>query len=598
MLDDNKYFIKKSFNSYLIPSILSILGGNISIMIDNCIAGIVLGEQALAAMSIVNPIFNMITAFGFLICGGASTLASVSIGSGETEKKNYYFTLSFYLMLFAGFILTMLGLIALEPMVFALGAKGELFTLAKDYCGVLVSASVVLVAIYFPLNFFRIEGKARMGMLLFFIMSILDIILDLLFVVVFGFGMKGLAIATVLSALIAVAAVFPALFSKNLGYRFVKISHPMADIKQIMIKGSPMALGNIYSVVRVRILNAVLLSCGGSLILAAYGCANNVNILGMALVSGVSQTVAPIAGVLYGERDGGGILSVVKNAMKTGCIATAVFWVLVAVFSKPLALLFGMTSPQQLEAAQMAIVVLSANTIFATVSNVLTYYYMTCNQTGLANILTLARGCVFTLLFASIGASLFGAVGVYVGIVLAELASLLLGLLLAAVKKYKNKNYEGILLLNHRLFGAGESLACIAQNFAESISETAMHAEEFCEEHGLTPKEAMTVSLGVEEIMVLMSQYALSQPKECLDFRIFISEFETIVRIRCGGQWFNPLRFEAEDELDNLGVKMLLKMATDLTYSTNLGVNNIKITIAKKGGIEDESNTAHSKALY
>ena len=576
---DNDHFIKKSFRSYLLPSVLSILGGNISMMVDNCIAGAVLGEQELAAMGIINPVFNTITAFGLLICGGASVLASISIGQGENEKKKHYFTLALYMLITAAATLTLLGNVFIDPIVKALGATGELVPLAKDYSRVLFFSSIAIMSVYFPLNFLRIEGKAKVSMIMFFIMAGLDIVFDLVFVLVFPWGMMGLALATGLSSLLAVLWAMPSLFSSENGYSLVKLKDVLPDVKKIIVTGSPLALGNVYCIVRVRIFNALLMSCGGSLALAAYSCANSVNNLGMAVVSGVAQTVGPIVGVLYGERDKNGIKRTVSRAVKVGGIVTASMWLLSAVFSKQLAMLFGMTSGVQNETAALAIAILNFNLIGSLGVNVFIYYYMTTERAGLSNLLTVLKGIVFNIILAFIGAKLWGLTGFFAGLALSEVFCLITVFLAASVEK-KKENCDSILLLKPHLFDCEDYLSRTITGTPENISETAEMAGDFCSEHGLTPKQAMTVSLGIEEIMVLMAEHSLENKDESLEFRLFISEYETILRIRCAGKWFNPLTFESEDALDNLGVQMLVKMASDVSYSTNLGMNNVKLTIS------------------
>ena len=530
-------------------------------------------------MSIVNPVFNIITAAGLLIFGGASTLASISIGSSDIKKKHLYFTVSFYLAIVVGAVLTIGGLFALSPIISVLGASGELAVLARDYCRIMLSGSIALMTVYLPLNFFRIEGMAGMGLLMFSIMSGLDVMLDLLLVAVIPLGMTGMALSTVISAIVAVAAVCPKLFAAQTGYRFVRLENNRKEIRQILMKGSPLALGNLYTVIRVRVLNSLLLSSGGSFALASYVCANNVNLVGLALITGISQTVAPIAGVLFGERDGAGIRCIVRKASTTGAAATSGFWILLLVFSEPLARMFGMTTPHQIQAAQTAIMILSANLIFVMFSGVLISCYMTCDHTGLANLLTLSRGLVCALTFSFVGSRLFGTKGVMGGLVLAEIATLLLALMASVQMRRRNTDYAGILLLSRKRFQEGVSMTCSTINTSESISETAALTAAFCKEQGLAPKRSMAVSLGVEEIMVLMSKYALTGKDEKIGLRLVISPEETVTRIRCGGKWFNPLTFQAEDEFDHMGVAMLLRMARDVSYSTNLGFNNIKVII-------------------
>lgn len=170
-----------------------------------------------------------------------------------------------------------------------------------------------------------------------------------------------------------------------------------------------------------------------------------------------------------------------------------------------------------------------------------------------------------------------GVVGVLFSIVISEAITVLF--MLIAWIFGKNAEYDSILLLSRKRFEHGQSLVLSVPNDPNEITEAASRSSIFCEEAGLTPKQAMTVSLGVEEMMNLLSKYAVLKNKELIEYRLFISPLETVVRIRCSGKWFNPLCFEPEDEFDNLGVKMMLKMAKDMTYSTNLGMNNIQIVI-------------------
>lgn len=214
-MKDNNYLIHKSFRRYLIPSILAILGGNISFMIDHIIAGRVLGSNALAAMSLVNPLFFLFTTIGTLICVGSSTMASVSLGSDNKDTANKLFTLATLLVLVLGGLLSLAGWLLLGPIANILSEDQELHALVWAYCRGLMPGAICIMAVYIPLNFFRIEGRAHLGMIMFLIMGGLDIGLDLFFILALNLGMYGLALATVLSSLLAVAVMFPFLFIKG-----------------------------------------------------------------------------------------------------------------------------------------------------------------------------------------------------------------------------------------------------------------------------------------------------------------------------------------------------------------------------------------------
>jgi len=580
--ENNTRFIRRSFLRFLLPAVLSVLAGNISLMVDNCIAGLFLGEQELAATSLAAPVFNTVTAIASIICGGGAILASICIGEGNHQQKNRFFTLSFLLLIGSGLLLTVSGWFFLDPIVRLLGARGELIIPVKDYVRVTVLSSIALMGLYFPVNFLRIAGKTKASMIMFFIVSALDILLDILFVAVFHWGMTGLALATTLSTLIAVLCVVPVLASRSTGYAFVHIKNPLQETGRIFITGSPKAFGCLNTIIGVRVLNGIILSCGGELALAAYGCANSVNFVSLAVVTGISQTVTPIVGVLYGERDRFGVQRTLKVGIRNGLVIALACWIPLLFFNNQLAALFGMTSPEQLALAGPAIVILNFNILGSLVVTVWTQFFTTTGRVLFTNVLTFVKGMVLDLLLSLAGALLWGFFGLLIGLVLSDVVCIAVILIYSAIKK-KREHCDNIYLLSDRYFNHGSYLSKEAKPDKTDITATAEEAGRFCTRQGIAVDKANTVSLGVEEIMLLMSEHAI---KECskderLEFRLFISEHELVLRIRCFGKRFNPLLYRPENEMEFLGVKMLKGLASDVSYSTNLDLNNVLITLTR-----------------
>jgi putative MATE family efflux protein len=588
-MKDNHYLINHSFQRYLIPSILAILGGNISFMIDHVIAGRVLGSDALAAMSMVNPLFFLLTTIGTLICVGASTLASISIGGENRKTANQLFTLTTVLVLVLGGLLSIVGFILLDPIVNIMSNGKELHDMVYAYCRGLIPGSICIMAVYIPLNFFRIEGRGQLGMIMFLIMAVLDIALDLLFTVVMGMGMFGLALATVLSALIAVITIFPFLFIKGGGYRFVSISKSLRLINGIAIAGSPPALNNLYTVFRTFFLNMLILSVGGPVAVASFAIINSVNTLAQAFVSGISQTVSPLVGVFYGEHDVLSIKKVVKLAVKFGIASMVVFSILAAVFARPICLLFGLTSAEQQSIAIPALIICSVSLIGAMVNNIFIYYYMTMGRTNIANRITLCRGLVFIILAAFILSQAWGIYGIWISFSVAELLTLLIIIMTTRQILLKEEDLRGVLLLNYRDVAEGRFISFSVDTNVEAVTESADKISEFCETCELNPKQSMIISLAIEEILLLMMQHIFAgKNNESIDVKIFVRN-DITMRFRCAGKKFNPLEYyrtameksNGEDfELDeSMGLKLISKAAKKVDYTTSLGLNNIIIKI-------------------
>ena len=458
-MKDNNFLIRDSFRRYLIPSILAILGGNISFMVDHIIAGRVLGSQALAAMSMVNPVFFLFTTIGTLICVGSSTMASVYLGSEDKHSANELFSISTLSILMVGALITVAGMLLLNPISILLSEGSDLRGMVYEYCKGLIPGTVCIMAVYLPLQYFRIEGKAQLGMIMFLIMAGLDIGLDLLFTLVLRWGMLGLALATSLSSLVAVCVMFPFLLDREDGFRFVSVQHSLRLLRGIATIGSPPALNNLYSVIRTVALNSLLLFSGGPITVAGFAFVNSVNALAQALISGISQTVSPLVGVFYGENDVLSVKRVMRLAIQVGVAMMAAFCLIILALSKPVSILFGFTSSEQQAVAVPALILCSFSLIGAVINQIFTYYYLTVGRAKAANLIAFARSLLFVVLPACLLVRIFGSTGVWISFTVGELLTLLSIALGSKLAQRKETERKGVLFLNQRDADDGRNLS-------------------------------------------------------------------------------------------------------------------------------------------
>lgn len=586
-MQDNQSFIRRCFGRYLIPSIMAILGGNISIMIDNIIAGRVLGSEALAAMSIVNPVFFILTTLGTLVSAGSSSQASVCIGKEKQEDADQLFTLALTATVILGAAVSVVGMAFLSPIVSFTGASGELRQMAFDYCKVLIPGGAAIMAVYLPLNYFRIEGIGQYGMYMFFIMSVLDIVMDLLFTIVIPLGMSGMALATVLSSLIGVICVFPFLFTKA-GYH---LSRPKKEwIKRTIVTGSPLALNNLYAVLCTFSINSIVLSVGGAAAVACFAFSNSVSTIANAVVSGISQTVSPMVGVFYGEDDVISVKRVVVFAMKFGIAVMAGFTILIIAAASPICSLFGITGTETRHMAVTAVRIYSLSLAGALINNVFVYYFMTVERTKISNVITALRGAAAVVIPAFFLSKIFGLNGVWASFLISEICAVVSVVLMVRYIHTKEKQQEGFLLLNYSEYNRGRMITFTVENTTEAIMESSVKINDFCEQCCLSPKQAMIVSLSIEEILVLMCEHVFEEEeKKSIDVRVCVRDDVIIMRFRFDGKRFNPIEYykeslegsllEEDSAADCLGLRLITNAAKDVRYTTALGVNNMIIRI-------------------
>jgi len=175
-----------------------------------------------------------------------------------------------------------------------------------------------------------------------------------------------------------------------------------------------------------------------------------------------------------------------------------------------------------------------------------------------------------------------GSVGIWHSFWIAEALTLLIALLVSFQYRARNKFLSPLFLLDTEAEVNGTYKSFSVQNTLESITVSAAGIGEFCDANDLPPKKAMAISLSIEELLVSIGKHSLENDAEqTINVRLLIYEDMVVMRIRSAGKPFNPVEYHEcnEDDLDSLGIDMILKIADNVHYSATFGVNNITVII-------------------
>lgn len=172
---------------------------------DTFVVGQTLGAEGLAAIGIGTPVLTALFAIGFLFGEGGGTAYSVLNGQGDEKKARQIYTLSILLAVFTDIIIIIFGNIFTYQLAIFLGAVDSNVDLVIEYIRCILCFSPIIILDLTTNNFMRNDGKPKVAMAATSIGSFANIVLDLLFVLVFKWGMFGASIATCLGSVIAVA---------------------------------------------------------------------------------------------------------------------------------------------------------------------------------------------------------------------------------------------------------------------------------------------------------------------------------------------------------------------------------------------------------
>ena len=285
-------------------------------LVDTYFIGLMKDDFRLAAVNLAYPVMMVMIAISNMIGTGASSLIARSLGAGDTEKAEHTVTAGFVLTVINSAVVSAAGLLFLHPIVGLLGAKSNTFDYTAQYVQVLFIGSIFTMGNYTFGQLLRSEGSVRYSVLGMVIGTLMNIVLDPLFIFTFGLGIRGAAIATVLgnAAGMATSLLFY-MRGKTLLSPALKYIKPTAEILgEIFWVGVPATLETLLSSAAF-IVNNNLAVAYGELTVAAMGVAQKLLSVGNYVYQGFAAGTQPIMGYNYGAKNYSRMMKVLKSGL-------------------------------------------------------------------------------------------------------------------------------------------------------------------------------------------------------------------------------------------------------------------------------------------
>lgn len=313
-------------------------------VIDRIYIGRIPGTASLAltGVGLSVPVTTIIMAFSNLYGMGGGPLCSIERGKGDTKEARAIMCNSFVLLVITGFVLTIAGLLVKKPVLYLFGASDETFPYANDYLTIYLLGTMFVMISLGMNNFINAQGFGRIGMITIMAGALSNIILDPVFIFLLHLGVRGAAIATVISQFISAVWVLRFLTGKQALFR-LECSAMKLDAARTgricMLGLSGFVVGITNSAVSI-VCNATLQSWGGDLYVGVMTIINTVREVISMPVTGISSGAQPVLGYNYGARAYGRVRECIRVLSILGIGYTAAAWGFVSVFARPIMSLF------------------------------------------------------------------------------------------------------------------------------------------------------------------------------------------------------------------------------------------------------------------
>lgn len=421
----SEHFTYKKLLRFVLPSIVMMIFTSIYGVVDGLFVSNYVGKTAFAAVNLVMPLLMMLSALGFMMGTGGSAIVAKTLGQGDKERANRYFSMMVYVTMAGGVALTVLGLVFLRPIVIALGAEGEMIGECLIYGRIsLASLTFFMVQNVFQ-SFFVAAEKPHMGLGVMVAAGVTNMVLDYLFIVVFSWGIAGAAAATAAGE--TVGGIVPLIYFSRKNTSLLQLTKTRVKGK-ILLKastnGSSELMTNLSMSLVNMLYNVQLMKLAGEDGVAAYGVIMYVNFIFLATFIGYSIGSAPIVGYHFGARNHSELKNLFQKSMRLIGGWGVLLMLLAFVLSGPLAQFFVGYDTELLAMTRHGLR-LYALAFLVSGFNIYGSAFFTALNNGLVSaVISFLRTLVFQMAAVLILPRLLGLNGIWLAILVAELLAL------------------------------------------------------------------------------------------------------------------------------------------------------------------------------
>ena len=297
---------------------------------------------ALTGVGLIFPIVALITAFGNLFATGGTPLCSIARGAGERERAEKIMNNTFSMLVLSGIVLTILGYAFRRPVLYLFGAGDETYPYADAYLTVYLAGTVCAMISTGMNGFINAQGFPRVGMLTIILGAVLNVILDPIFIFLLDMGVRGAALATIISQTLSCLWVLRFLTGKQAILTLKpRLMRPEGKLlKEITALGVPgFIMAGTNCLVQVT-CNATLKVYGGDTYIGVMTVINSVREIFSIPVTGLTHGAQPVISFNYGAKEYRRVKSGIVFIAIVGAVFTAICWALVLIFPETLLRLF------------------------------------------------------------------------------------------------------------------------------------------------------------------------------------------------------------------------------------------------------------------
>ena len=435
-----EHFDYKKLLRFVFPSVAMMVFGSIYGIVDGLFVSNIVGKTPFAALNLIYPFIAVLSALGFMIGAGGNAIVSKTLGEGEKEKANQYFSMLIYVSIVLGIIIAVLGIATVRPVSILLGAEGEEMIENCVIYGSIIFAGIPFFMLQNAFQIFFITAeRPNYGFYVTVAAGCGNMFLDWLFMAVFEWGIAGAAFATIASQFIG--ALIPTVYflrkHNSSLLRLGKGPFVWKVFWKTCTNGSSEFVSNVSGSIVAMLYNFQLMRFAGEDGVAAYGVLLYANWIFIAILFGYSTGAAPIIGYHFGAQNHDELKNLFRKSMVIMGICGAALCGLTVVFADALSGIFVGYDPILFDITKRAVLISAFSFLFVGFNIFASGFFTALNNGLVSAVVAFLRTVVFQVATVVILPEIWEIDGIWWSIVASELLSLMVAS--GCLIKYKNK---------------------------------------------------------------------------------------------------------------------------------------------------------------
>lgn len=588
--NNNHDMIGTLFFRLLPIQVLIFAMSSVNSIIDGAVAGQFIDATTVGVVGLYFPMVNVLTAVGNVLLGGTSVLCGRYMGAGDLKRTKGIFSLNLFLTISIGLFLTLLSLLIPGGLANMLGASEQLKPALILYITGYAFGIVPQLLAQQLASFLQLERQNKRSYIGVGAMIISNTIADIVLVAYLKMGIFGLALATTASNWIYCLVLGQYYLTKKAQLRFDRKLIDFKEVKPLLAIGIPGAMLVVCLALRSLVINRLLIAYAGHDGLSAMSAYNMVSGLFIAYCLGVGAVVRMLTSIFIGEGDRYSIKHLMKIVFTQGLFVTILIAIVIVLCSGFITQIFFPDTTSNVYAITKQLVIIYGSVIpIILICCVFTNYLQAHEHNIFVNILSIFDGFLSMVIPAVLLAPVLGVLGIWlagpIGIVM---TALLTPLYCIYYWKRIPRNIDEWLFFPPDFGAKEEDRLDVRITTLEEVTNTARQVQDFCDKHQLSPKLSYYAALCLEEMAANVVDHGFHKDDKphVVDAHVVYNEKSILLRIKDDCIPFNPQEranlVQSDDPLKNIGIRMVLKLADEVSYHNLLGLNVSTLVLKEK----------------